>query len=70
MSRGEIYERRRRVVLATLGLVLVVAATALPASLPDAAPHITLEASIPEDEEAVDGEVTEVRLLLDRKSVV
>jgi copper transport protein len=62
MSRRATYERTQRVVLATLGLVLLVSATGRPAPVPDAARHITLESSIPADEEAVDGEVGEVRL--------
>jgi methionine-rich copper-binding protein CopC len=63
MSRRDIIERMRRVVLATLGLVLVVTATARSASyIPYATPHITLDASMPADEDVVDGEVSEVRL--------
>ena len=52
----------KTIVLAAFGLVLLGAATAPPASIPSAIPHITLESSSPEDEQAVDGEVTEVRL--------
>ena len=72
MSRREPLERTRRATLAGLGLVLLLAAPAQPAShqpsslqpasRPTAVPHITLESSTPGDEEVVDGEVTEVRL--------
>ena len=60
----------RRIVLATLCLVLLAAAPGMPVPptpgegepFAPVAVHITLESSIPGDEEAVDGEVTEVRL--------
>jgi methionine-rich copper-binding protein CopC len=62
MSRRDILERARRVVLSAFSLVLLGAGTAQPPSISSAVPHITLESSTPEDEEAVDGAVTEVRL--------
>jgi methionine-rich copper-binding protein CopC len=62
MRRRDSYSRTPRALLVTLGLVLLVAATPRPALLAVAPPHITLESSFPEDEAAVDGEVTEVRL--------
>jgi len=62
MSRREPYPHRLRVALATLASVLLLVASVPTAALPHLAPHITLDASFPEDEEAVDGEVTEVRL--------
>ena len=63
MSRRDIVERTRRVALTTLGLVLLVAATARSASvIPHVAPHITLDASMPADKAILEGEVSEVRL--------
>ena len=63
MSRRDIVERTRRVALTALGLLLLVAGTARSASvIPHVAPHITLDASTPADEEVLDGEVSEVRL--------
>jgi methionine-rich copper-binding protein CopC len=48
--------------LAALPLVLVLAAMVPRAAYPDSVPHITLDASAPEDEQVVEGDVTEVRL--------
>jgi methionine-rich copper-binding protein CopC len=62
----QIDERIQRVSMGVLGTLILLGATSAPAPpTPDASvsiPHITLEASIPEDETSVAGEVTEVRL--------
>ena len=48
--------------LAALVLVPLLTGSADPGAAPSPVPHITLDASIPEDEQAVAEEVTEVRL--------
>lgn len=62
----QIGERIQRVSMGGLVALALVGATSAPASPTSGAwvsiPHITLEASIPEDEASVAGEVTEVRL--------
>jgi len=64
MTRIEVGTRIRGAGLLILACgAFVAAAEAGPApGTPPLAPHITLEASIPEDETTVDGDVTEVRL--------
>lgn len=62
MSGRKLHVRAGRVSLALLGGLLLVGASPRPEPVSVEVRHITLDASIPEDDEAVAGEVTEVRL--------